>query len=46
MRKIFLAMSEATTEKDYRYLALSYLFGPGKDAKAFVRKAISQPAGV
>jgi subtilisin family serine protease len=46
MRKIFIAMSEATTEKDYRYLALSYLFGPGKDPKAFVMKAISQPTGM
>ena len=45
MRKLFIGMSEATVGKDYRYLALSYLFEPGKDARAFIKRVISHPAG-
>ena len=45
MRKLFIGMSEATVGKDYRYLALTYLFGPGKDSKAFIKEVISLPAG-
>ena len=46
IRKLFIGISEATAGKDYRYLALSYIFGPGKDSKAEIKNMISVPAGM
>ena len=46
MRKLFLAMSETMKEKDYQYLALSYLFESRKDAREFIKEVISHPAGM
>jgi subtilisin family serine protease len=45
MRRLFIGISEATVGKDYRYLALPYVFGPGKDSKAYIKEIISVPAG-
>ena len=46
MRRIFIGISEATVGKDYRYLALSYVFGPGKNSSAYIKEIISVPAGM
>jgi len=46
IRKLFIGISEATVGKDYRYLALSYIFGLGKDSKAEIKNMISVPAGM
>ena len=45
LRKIFIAMSEATAEESYRYLSPKYLFGMSKDVKGLIKCILRRPAG-
>jgi len=43
MRKLFIRMSKATIEKDYRYLAPWSLFGLGVDSRTEIKKILLAP---
>jgi subtilisin family serine protease len=45
MRKLFIRMSTATVEKDYRYLAPWLLFGAGRDPKTEIKNVLATPPG-
>lgn len=45
LRKIFIAMSEATSEEAYRFLSPKYIFGLSKDVKGLIKAIIVRPAG-
>lgn len=45
MRKLFIRMSTATVEKDYRYLAPWSLFGAGRDSRTEIKSILTTPPG-
>ena len=46
MRKLFIRMSKATIEKDYRYLAPWSLFGLGVDSRTEIKKILLAPVSM
>lgn len=46
LRKIFLKMSEVTTEESYRYISPKYLFSTSNDVKGIIKSVISRPIGI
>jgi len=46
MRKLFVRMSLATVEKDYRYLAPWSLFGAGRDPKTEIKNILATALGI
>ena len=45
LRKIFVKMSEPTSEEPYRYLAPKYLFTCSKDMKGLIKSVLRKPFG-